>query len=205
MSKRWSKTELAHLKRHADSQTLEELAQRFHTETSEVRAKMEELGLAGAGGDDQDAALASYEEAVKLVHDGKWEKAAELLEGVIADSDTHELTDRARQYLAICRHRIDGEQEIDDPYLAAVVSKNRGDLEAAQKIVAKADSEKDERFAYLEASIHALSGDDDQAIEVLGRAIQLEPRNRVQAYHDPDFKELRENEDFQGLFEPAQA
>ncbi|MDA8015833.1 MAG: tetratricopeptide repeat protein [Thermoanaerobaculia bacterium] len=204
MSKRWSKTEIAHLKRHADSQTLEELAQRFHTETAEVRAKMEELGLAGTSGDDHDAALSAFESALKLVQDGKWKKAAETFENVIAESDTHELTDRARQYLAICQHRLDGEPEIEDPYLAAVVSKNSGDVETAQQLISKAGSD-DERIAYLQASLHALAGDDDQAIEALGKAIRLNPRNRVQAFHDPDFKDLRENEEFQGLLEQAQA
>lgn len=206
MSKRWSKTEIAHLKRNADSQTLEELAQRFHTETAEVRAKMEELGLAGAGGEDHDAALENFEKALKLVHDGDWKKAAAELEGVIAESDTPELSDRARQFLAICQHRIDGEPEIEDTYLAAVVTKNRGDVEAAQALAKKAGSaDKDHKIAYLQASLHALAGDEDQAIEVLGQAIQLDARNRVQAYHDPDFRELRENEAFQDLLEQANA
>lgn len=206
MSKRWSKTEIAHLKRNAESQTLEELAQRFHAETAEVRAKMEELGLAGAGSDDHDAAVANFEKALQLVHDGKWKKAAAALEGVIDESDTPELIDRARQYLAICRHRIDGEPDVGDAYLAAVYSKNRGDVESAQKLAKKAGSaDKDDKIAYLQASLHAIAGDEDQAIEVLGKAIQLDARNRVQAYHDPDFRELRENEDFQGLLEQANA
>lgn len=207
MSKRWSKTEVAHLKRNATSQTIEELAQRFHAETSDVRAKMEELGLTGSGGDNHDATLAAFETALKLVHAGEWKKAAEALEAVIAESDTHELTDRARQYLAICSQRLDGDSEIEDPYMAAVVSKNRGDVEQAQKLVSKQGSaaEKDQRFAYLQASLHALAGEDGKAIQVLGKAIQLDPRNRVQAYHDPDFKQLRENEEFQGLLEQANA
>ena len=206
MSKRWSKTEIAHLKRNADSQTLEELAQRFHIETAEVRAKMEELGLAGSGGHDYDAALEGLEKALKLVHDGDWKKAAEILEGVIGESDTHELTDRARQYLTICRHRLDGEPDIEDAYLAAVVSKNRGDVESAQQLAQKAGSaDSNDKIAYLQASLHALAGDDDQAIETLGKAIQLDARNRVQAYHDPDFRELRDTEEFQGLLEQANA
>lgn len=207
MSKRWSKTELSHLKRNAGSQSIEELAQRFHTDTAEVRAKMEELGLTGSGGDDRDAALDSFEKALELVHGGKWKKAAEALESVIKESDTPELIDRARQFLHVCQSELDGEPEIDDPYLAAVVHKNRGDLEGARKLVEKQGkaTEKEEKFAYLLASLHALQGDEDDAIQVLGKAIQLDPRNRVQAYHDPDFKELRELEDFQKLLEPANA
>lgn len=207
MSKRWSKTEISHLKRHAGSQTLEELAQRFHTDTSEVRAKMEDLGLAGGGSDEHDAAVASFEKALDLVHGGKWKKAATALEAVIEESDTPELTDRARQYLRVCQSKLEGEPTIDDAYLAAVVHKNRGDLDGARQLVEKQGkaAEKEDRFAYLLASLHALQGDEDDAIQVLGKAIQLDPKNRVQAYHDPDFRELREHEDFQKLLEPANA
>ena len=206
MSKRWSKTEIAHLKRNADSQTLEELAQRFHADTADVRAKMVDLGLVGGSSESHDATLEAFENGLKLVHGGNWKQAAEIFKGVVAESDAHELTDRARQYLAICEDRLAGDQKIDDPYLAAVVSKNQGDVESAQKLAAQAGSaDKDDRIAYLQASIHALAGDDDKAIEVLGKAIQLDPRNRVQAYHDPDFKDLRESEEFQDLLEQANA
>ncbi len=48
MEKLWSKTEITHLKRYAGKQSLEELAQRFHTDSEAVRRKIEELGLVGA-------------------------------------------------------------------------------------------------------------------------------------------------------------
>ena len=48
MEKRWSKAEIAHLKRSAEKQSAEELAQRFRTDTETVRRKLAQLGLGSA-------------------------------------------------------------------------------------------------------------------------------------------------------------
>ena len=202
MSKRWSKAELAHLKRHAESQSLEELAQRFHTDSDTVRQKLEDLGLGvGAGGSaDTEAALESYQEALGLIHEQKWAKAAKLLEQVVAEAEDLHLADRARQNLAICQHRIEKADTDSDPYLQAVYEKNRGNLEEALELCKKQrGAAKDERFAYLMASIQALAGSEDEALSLLEDAIRLEPKNRVHAYHDPDFKALQGREEFSQL------
>ena len=60
--------------------------------------------------------------------------------------------------------------------------------------------QKDERFAYLAASIHAAEGRTDEAAKALSRAIELNPKNRVHAFHDPDFAELRGTRDHRQLF-----
>lgn len=209
MAKRWSKTEIAHLKRNAEKQSLEELAQRFHTDTDEVKAKMEELGLgSGSGGDEaRDAALEEFEKGLEHLYASRWKKAAKGMEKVIEDADQPELVDRARQYLAICETRQQDDSEFDDPYLEAVMAKNDGDLETAEKLIEKQGKkvEKEEKFAYLMASVKALAGDADDALKLLGKAIELDRRNRVQAFHDPDFAELREREEFDELLEAPQA
>ena len=51
---------------------------------------------------------------------------------------------------------------------------------------------RDERFAYLAASIHALREDHEAALRLLDHSIELNPKNRVHAFHDPDFATLRE-------------
>ena len=58
---------------------------------------------------------------------------------------------------------------------------------------------------YLAASLKALDGDAEQALELLARAIELEPRNRVHAYHDPDFRELRDADGFSSLLRSGSA
>jgi hypothetical protein len=83
-----------------------------------------------------------------------------------------------------------------------VVAKNRGDYAAVLEVCARGGRRgKDERFAYLAASALALSGDLDEAVKVLQQAIELNPENRVHAFHDPDFRVLRGHAGFDGLYE----
>jgi len=198
MDKRWSKTEIAHLRRHAESQSLEELANRFHTDVETVRRKLEELDLtAEKGGDGPDPEVESYTRALELVDQKKWKKAAEALEKIVEGSDNPQLVDRARQFLSVCLLRLEEEPEEADPYLRAVFEKNRGNLDQALDLCRQQGAEeKEERYAYLVASIQALAGEEDEALEHLTNAIRLEPKNRIHAYHDPDFKALHGREEF---------
>ncbi len=202
MRKRWSKAEVTHLERHAASSSLEELAQKFHTDTDTVRRKLEALGLTAGGqqkaGDD--GILERYGEALRLLHEKQWADAAGLFEQVIAASDEIQVADRARQYLATCRRHTDPETDGVDPYLEAVIEKNRGNVEGALELcMAQGKQDDDERYAYLLASLHSLAGSAEQALEHLETAIRLEPKNRIHAYHDPDFDELRGLEEFADL------
>lgn len=201
MEKRWSKTELTHLKRHANSQSAEELAQRFHTDAETVRRKIEELHLDGlaASSAETDEELRHFEDALRAIYSQEWATAIEILEKLEAAADQSQLIDRVRQYLEICRERVDGTAEDADPYLQAVFEKNRGNLEKALEICQRHGSNEEERFLYLEASIRALDGAEEKALELLVNAIHLEPKNRVHAYHDPDFQHLRGKEEFANL------
>lgn len=206
MEKRWSKTELTHLKRHVNSQTAEELAQRFHTDAETVRRKIEELqlgdGAAGAGVE-SDEELKLFEQALELLHSKEWEKAAKIFEQLESSADQSQLIDRSRQFLEVCRERI-GEGKVDtEPYLQAVFEKNQGNLDEALEICKKHGNSKEERFVYLEASLRALEGSEEEALKLLTDAIRLEPKNRVHAYHDPDFQNLRGNEEFSSLLAPS--
>ena len=196
MEKRWSKTEIAHLKRHAPSSTVEELAKRLNTDVATVRAKLAELGLqiGGVAADEDSAALEHFSEGSKLLQEGQWAKAAEIFEKVAGETDNAAIRDRTRQFLEVCRRRMEGDVVEADPYFQAVFEKNRGDLDAARELCGRGDVDQDERFAYLMASILALTEAPEQAFEHLENAIRLEPKNRVHAYHDPDFESLRGQE-----------
>ncbi len=202
MEKRWSKAEIAHLKRNAESQSIEELAQRFHTAADEVRRKLDDLGLGSADSDTEaaEAAIDDFSRALELLHKQEYAQAGELLEQVAAGADSIQLADRARQHLAICRSQIAEPAGDDDPYIQAVFEKNNGNLEQALDICQQqSKAAGDERYAYLMASIQALAGAEDEAIELLEAAIRLEPKNRVHAYHDPDFQALLVREEFTEL------
>jgi len=206
MEKRWSKTEITYLKRHAASASVEELAHRLHTDPKSLRHKLNELGLTPTQSyqPEAEAALEHYAEAVKLLQERRYPEAAERFATVITEADQRQLIDRARQHLEICRRQTEELPPEADPYLQAVFEKNRGNLEAAQEMCAQlAPAEKNERTAYLLASLQALSGSAEEALETLATAIRLEPKNRVHAYHDPDFAELRGNPEFTELLAPS--
>ena len=115
------------------------------------------------------------------------------------------MKDRARQFLLVSRQKLEaggGKPAQDaaetDPYLLAVYEKNRGNLEGALEMSRKGGrDQKDERFAYLAASIHAAEDRLDEAVQALTKAVELNPKNRIHAFHDPDFAELRKNRDQQ--------
>lgn len=203
MAKRWSKAEVTHLERHAASASLEELAQKLRTDVPSVRRKLAELGLAAHGEPQRESGrggLDEYAEALRLIHAKKWANAITLLEKVAAETDNRQLADRARQSLEFCRRQTAPDAEAVDPYLEAIYEKNRGNVEAALKLCQSQGKEKvDERFAYLLASLYSLSGAREKALDHLETAIRLEPKNRVHAYHDPDFGELRGQEEFASL------
>lgn len=204
MDKRWSKTEIAHLKRHAGSQSLEELAQRFHVDNETVRRKLEELGLLkggrGAMTGSDDAAIERYEEALRLLYDQKWDDAAKIFALLVDDADHAQISDRSRQFLGICEYRVAEAEAEGDPYLTAVYEKNRGNLATARELCEGLGSDDAEgRNAYLLASIEALAGAEEEALGLLETAIRLDPKNRVHAFHDSDFVSIRSGEGFKGL------
>lgn len=152
-----------------------------------------------------DPVLVKFNQALETLHTRSWAKAAELFEGVVQESDVPELRERARQYLAACRLQEqkalgDAPAADEDPYLRAVYEKNRGNYAAALDLVKKNGGEKDERFAYLAASIHAAEGRKDEAAKTLTRAVELNAKNRVHAFHDPDFAELRRDPEHRQIF-----
>lgn len=154
----------------------------------------------------EDPALDAFTEGLRALQQKNWSKAAELFESALAQSDRSDLSARARQFLTTARQQMAvkpaaKEKEDGDPFLRAVFEKNRGDLAAALDLCRKEGREqKDERFAYLAASIHAVEGRLEEAVQALSRAIELNPRNRVHAYHDPDFADIRRDRDHRQLF-----
>jgi len=206
MEKHWQKSEIAHLKRHTDDQTLEELAQRFHTDPATVERKLEELGLkpGSSSSANDEKALELYGEGLEAVHAGKWKQASKLLEKTIAATDRHHLRDRAGQFLDVCRVRLAEDSPVEDPYTEAVYEKNRGEIDKALELCGKpAEKDDDGSYTYLLASLQALGGSEDEALETLTKAIEIDPRNRVHAYHDPDFEALRGREEFDQLLAVA--
>ncbi len=204
MSRHWSKSEVAYLRRFATTKKVAELAQRFDTEESEVRAQLAGLGVAARDSEPAAAVeqpeLAGFEAGLRALYAQDWAEAERCFAAVLAASETVALSGRARQLLGVCRGRLaEAAAEPADPVLLAVYHKNRGDYAAAQAALAGVARD-DDRGLYVRAAVHAAAGQDEQAAVALAAAIALNPVNRVHAFHDADFQALRRREEHAHLF-----
>jgi tetratricopeptide (TPR) repeat protein len=157
------------------------------------------------GGEQDDPALLTFGEALKALHQKDWSRAVELFGRAIEESDRPELTARARQFRTAAEKQLPQAAPAAgaeaDPFVQALVEKNRGNFKAALDLAKKGGRDKkDERFLYLVAAIHALENRTDEAVQALSQAIELNPKNRIHAFHDADFADLRKNRDHRHLF-----
>lgn len=155
-----------------------------------------------------DPQLELFGRAVAATQQKHWKQAAGLLRRLLADTDDDpSLGERARQYLALCEQRLgdgNGHEADDDPYLQAVVAKNRGDFAAALALCRRGGRHhRDERMAYLAASILALEGEIAEAAALLAQAVEQNARNRVQAFHDSDFADVLGRAEFAFVLDPS--
>lgn len=199
MAKRWKKEEVTYLKRYSKKRTLLELTERFQIDAESVEKKLAELGLQTVDGMGsvnlaEDPVVKIFERGVKAVHAEKWGESKKLFKRVVAEADMVDLVHRAQQYLALAERKATaGSGDTQDPYLRAVLEHNKGNFDAAEAACEKDGRlNKDDRFAYLAAAIAAVREDFDLALERLGVAVDLNPRNLIQARQDTDFAALRE-------------
>lgn len=208
MAKRWKKEQITYLRRYASKRRLEDLAARFKTDMATVQAKLTELGLESQDAGEvpfaaMDPTIKVFERGIQSLYRKKWKEAAKNFEEVIAGAQQPELKQRAAGFLANCREKLSSQaNEPDNPYLEAVYEKNRGNLEEALAMCSAGGRQsKDQRFAYLAGSIHALNESWDEAAHFLELAFELDPKNRVIARNDDDLAEMRGLEEYAELFE----
>lgn len=209
MAKSWSKQEVTYLKRYASKRSMHELAKRFATDETAVARKLRELGLTAKGGVDQpprqtDPLVKIFAKGVRELYKKNWREAEKLFARVVEETDQVDLAHRARRNAQICAGKLAKKKasDLDDPYLLAVFERNRGRYQEALAVCALGGRQsKDERFAFLAASIHAVNEDFEKAAGFLERAIELDPKNRLHARLDSDFDGLREDPQYAGLFD----
>ena len=149
-----------------------------------------------------DPAIKKFEKGLTPLYAGKWAEARKLFETVVEEAELSHLRVRAQALIDACLRREESGTSEDDPYLDALASKNVGNFDKALSIAVQHGSE--ERFVYLSACAQALAGNQDAALETLSRAIELEPTNRVRAFHDSDLESLVGRPEFDGLFETSE-
>ncbi len=151
--------------------------------------------------------IQQYEVAVRLMREGKYEKAKTALEALLS-SDAGDLIDRARVHLTACQRQLERNQvsfgSAEEQYDYAISLLNTGyyedALEQFQAILKKHPSA--DYAHYGMAVMHSLTSRSEDCLEQLSRAIELNPRNRIQARLDSDFQEMFDDPRFTELLYP---
>ena len=154
------------------------------------------------------AQLKTYEEAMSLFHQQKFQRAKAELEKVMA-GPSKELADRARTHLRITEQRMkpshdQNPKSPEEHYQRGVAMMNLGrwdeareSLERSRKLAPKAD-----HVHYALAALDCLTGEADSAMANLKIAIELRPANRYHARNDEDFAFLQEDPRFTEFLYP---
>jgi tetratricopeptide (TPR) repeat protein len=167
--------------------------------------------IAGVARTSSDAArthtLALYEAALRLMQEGKYEKAHSAFSQMLASSPP-DLAERIRMYINACLQQSSrGKTQFATPeerYDYAISLLNEGNFEDARaelkQIIAK-NNKADYAFYGL-AILSSMTGDAHTCLEHLTESIRLNARNRIQARADSDFQDMADDPRFTELLYP---
>ena len=153
------------------------------------------------------AAFHHYQAAVQLLQQGRYEKALEAFNKLLPSAPM-EIVERCRMYIATCRRHMEAPKLAfltpEEHYDYAVSQLNTGYYEEAreqfQAIVTEHPTA-DYAFYGL-AVLAAITGRPQECLDNLLRAIELNPKNRVQARADNDFQSMADDPRFTELLYP---
>ena len=151
--------------------------------------------------------LAHYEAALRLMQEGKYEKAHAAFDKMLA-TGPGELGDRVRMYINACLLQVSkGKTNFsshEERYDYAISLMNDGQYEDARaefKEILKANDKADYAFYGL-AVLASMTGDSHRCLEHLTEAIRQNPRNSIQARADSDFQDMADDPRFTELLYP---
>lgn len=151
--------------------------------------------------------LSQYESALRLLQEGKYEKAHTAFNAMLAASPA-DLADRIRVYINACAQHISkGKAQFSNPeerYDYAISLLNDGNYEDARselKQIIAENNQADYAFYGL-AILASMTGDAHTCLEHLTEAIHLNARNRIQARSDSDFQDMADDPRFTELLYP---
>ena len=167
--------------------------------------------LAGTAPASTDAArtraLAHYEAALRLMQDGKFDKACDAFRQLLASSPA-DLAERIRMYINACtQHASRHESRFhsgEERYDYAISLLNDGNYEDARTQLKKilSDNSGADYALYGLAVLASMTGDAHSCLVHLTEAIRLNPRNRIQARSDSDFQDMADDPRFTELLYP---
>jgi tetratricopeptide (TPR) repeat protein len=153
---------------------------------------------------------AQYQSAVQLMQEGKFEKARGLFEKLVQNG-APELQERCRTYLAVCDRNAQEKglafANAEEQYDYAISLLNTGQYEDARdqfEGLLKRNTLPDYAHYGL-AILNSITGQAEECLDHLHRAIELNPQNRIQARSDTDFNDMADDPRFTELLYPESA
>lgn len=168
--------------------------------------------LAGHASNSSDSSrkevLTQYEAAVRLLHEGKFDKAHGAFDKLLAVAPA-DFADRIRMYLNTCLQQNNKKQAAafathEERYDYAISLLNDGHYEDAREhlmSIVNSDSSADYAFYGL-AVLASMTGDAHKCLDNLTEAIRLNNLNRIQARSDSDFQDMADDPRFTELLYP---
>jgi tetratricopeptide (TPR) repeat protein len=153
------------------------------------------------------AAYQHYQAAVQLVQQGKFDKALAAFEKLLPTAP-FEIAERCRMYAQTCQRQINkhGLAFItpEERYDYAVSQLNGGYFEEAGEQLRGiiADYPRADYAFYGLALLDAITGRIQGCLDNLSKAIELNPKNRLQARSDNDFQNMVDDPRFTELLYP---
>ena len=153
-------------------------------------------------------ALRAYEQALKLLHAGSFEKALRQFQGLFDDfPEERELHERCARYMQVCERElstVSTPQTAEEHLYAATLALNNGAPdEAIQHLTASEQLNADPaQIHYMMALAKAGKEELESSADHLLRSIELDPDNRYLARHESAFDVLQNNELIQEALEP---
>lgn len=148
-----------------------------------------------------------YMSAVQLLQQGKFERALTAFEKMLPTAPI-ELLDRCKMYISTCQRQLDKHKlsflTPEEHYDYAISQLNTGYYdEAREQFQGILSSHPDADYAfYGMALLDAITGRTQDCLGNLARAIELNPRNRLQARADNDFQSMADDPRFTELLYP---
>ena len=155
-------------------------------------------------------AFQQYQTAIQYLQQGKYDKALAAFEKLLPTAP-FELIERCRMYIATCRRQLETKglkfETLGERYDYAISQINAGYFEEAAaelKGIIADDSGADYAFYGL-AVIESITGRAQDCLDHLAQAIEINPKNRLQARSDNDFQGMVDDPRFTELLYPEVA
>ena len=152
-------------------------------------------------------AFQQYQAAVQLLQQGKYEKALAAFEKLHPVAP-FELKERCKMYIVTCQRQLEQTSLVFDTpeehYDYAISKLNTGYYEEArEQFNSILTGHPDADYAlYGLALLEAITGRSQECLDNLGKAIEMNPKNRLQARVDNDFQSMSDDPRFTELLYP---